>query len=1356
MPRGIRRRGNGDVAESDLRRIARSIAALVAVAGLLAIGIVAISIESDGRVLGQSGNSACDNPPVEPDNVRLWEHDRGVLVQWDVCPNHEYEVRWRLNSAPPTDPIDWRQPTPEQGDQSVLVNPHLSGVASAGASGEYDIRSLTNGRKYVVQLRPTYKQGNYVDRARWTDDYFAMPGRCSDLPETPVDIRVIAGDSRLKVSWNSCQGMVNHIRWREVVAGVAGRWGNHVDVGSAESYEIANLKNGSKYDVQLRSVFPNPPRVTLSGGQPYRSEWGIPSQGAPTSQCRPGEANVPTNFVVVPGDTRLYVSWRPCPGHSYQLAYRERDTSNNNWPEENDWQNVGFGTHTIKNLDNSKRYEVRVRSKSGTLTSERTGGYTASPQPAIPSNRSPRWDDVVHDITLVENQNYDEPIAVVQATDPDSGDDIHYEIVAPVPMPDIFPFAINARDGEIYLYDKLDYEKAEAYTLTVAAIDVAGAKITHDIDIEVQNAVGLPAPDLHRVCSTGNQVEVDWSHNDQIEYYELQQIKSKTANYGSWDDAITHKITGEESSTIFVVQQGDDELYWVFQVRGTDKAGEQTEWSWQQAVYAGETKNSPPEFRKDEYDFEVVEERGSGAHVGTVSANDPDPLATVRYRIVRSDPKDAPFAVNPFTGAVTTTERLDYETASEYSLFVAATDLCGVNDYTDVTVKVVDDPKIDSVPEIPNAPAIISKHNQVLVLWPTNYEDRYDLDWRRLDEDFLPRPQDTDAAMPRIIDLPDSDIRYAFRLRRVNPLGEPGDWSSETLVDPDVPAPKIEPVDVARQGQALGGIELYLSGVTLRPGQSVLLGLNMFGIDGELDNSLFDRSDTHILWRFEDGDVTDDRERVITYTAPEKEGAYTLSVVARQRVPGGTVQYGDEIAVHVLGDNRLIKPYKFDSEVPREFESDGVPYHSISYFGSTEYRPPEATKALFKLRERSLPSYEWYGVYIAPGEPASTLQSKLTDHLALGDIFTAKFVTKDGDPVLNLSFTNQAALCLPVPEEWTPQLEFIEVMRISPTEKLSLLELPVRFQPDPTYNDPALVCGHSELFDGQLFLVIGNANLPTPTPTLPPTATPQPSTATPTEVPTAIPTDTATPTPTATPAPSVETATPTSTPMPAAPTATPIMVPTATPATPTYTPTPMHTLTPEPTATFTPTPSPTTESTTVQTQAETPTVAPTSTPQPTETPTPVPTPSPTSTPESTSLPTATPEPANTATPTTVPATETPEPQGETGPTATPTIEYFGETPADHEEHDRVAGTNTQLIIAMLLFVVVGIVAVFYTVRVYRRQQRQLEREEQVEMQDDSVSNEYASNGDAGESVQNEPPDDSEKNDKGKDDLRFDV
>ena len=197
-------------------------------------------------------------------------------------------------------------------------------------------------------------------------------------------------------------------------------------------------------------------------------------------------------------------------------------------------------------------------------------------------------------------------------------------------------------------------------------------------------------------------------------------------------------------------------------------------------------------------------------------ANDPDRFSSLRFQIVEATPEDAPFAVHPFTGVVTTSDRLDFETLNTYSLVVRTTDLCGASDYVDVTITVLDDPNIDATPLIPSAPSIIAKHDQVVVLWPTDHYPVYDLDWRKVNEDYRSRPEDTDATMPRIVDLPDPDSSYAFRLRRVNQLGEPGEWSPETIVDTNVPSPTIEPVEVLRQGQVLGGVEMYLPGITLK------------------------------------------------------------------------------------------------------------------------------------------------------------------------------------------------------------------------------------------------------------------------------------------------------------------------------------------------------------------------------------------------------------------------------------------------------------------------------------------------------------------------------------------------------------
>ena len=858
--------------------------------------------------------------------------------------------------------------------------------------------------------------------------------------------------------------------------------------------------------------------------------------------------------------------------------------------------------------------------------------------------------------------------------------------------------------------------------LTVRVTDLAGEEDTEEIQINVVDVEGPAPPILYRVCSTDSGVMVSWTRDDSRYRYELQ--RRTLSGPSGRDDWIDTSI--DDLSTL---KTGSS---WVFQVRAIDTVtDEQSKWSSQEAVFVGGTSNNPPKFRKDAYELEVVEEQEAGVHVGFVLADDQDRFSSLRYRIFEAIPEDAPFAIHPFTGVLTTTDRLDFEVLSEYSFVIGATDLCGSSDYTDVVVKVVDDPNIDALPLVPNAPAIIARHNQAIVLWPTNYEDRYDLDWRRLDQEYLSRPQDTDAPMPRVVDLPEADTAYAFRLRRVNRLGDVGDWSVETVVDPNVPPPSIDPVDVPRQGQVLGDVQVYLSGVTLRPGQSTRLGLDIFGLDGQLDNSLFDRDDVYVTWRIDEGDISDENSRVTTYTAPEQEGVYNISVVVKQRVPGGLMQRDTAMVVHVIGDNKLIKPYRSGEEVSREVEFGEVTYSVISYFESMEYRPPAATKALFKVRDKSIPNYEWVGVHIAPGESASSIEWQIPGYTTIGDIFTADFVSSSGEQIINMSFTNSAALCLPVPEEWTVALEAINVMRVSPSNAQTLLDLPVRFPPDPTYNDPALVCGHSEVFDGQLLLVVATADIPTATPTPSPTETPAP---TDTPVP---PTETHTPTPT-----QVVEATPTPD------TSNVVVISTATPM-PTVTPSP--TFTPEPTSTPTSTSTSTPVPTNTPEPTSTSTSTPTSTPTPTNTPAPrvavAPTPAATATSVPTSTPTATPAPTETPVPTPVLPTSTPVPPKieETNlPTATP--ESVAETGDDG------GGLSVGLLVAIVLVLLLGAAGVALFASKAMRKEQDGESDE-VPKAVDTTESEEEEESSTDESLSADESDVDDDNDRA--DLRFD-
>ena len=1262
--------------DAKVRNTTRAFILVIVLAGLLAMGVAAASFlpHNDTVVAQQSGNDLCAETPVAPRNVELWEHDSGILVQWETCPDHNYEVRWRQQSEVPSDPSDW---------------PNTASVRGS----EFDIPELQNGLRYIVQVRSIYVANNRRSSGRWILEETVVPSRCGDLPEIPDDIVVRPGDSKLTVSWDHCSGSRSEIRWRSAANRGTNRWGNSAAVGSNDSYVITGLENGIEYDVQIRSSLPSGSRVRTSDGEPYHTDWSDSITSAPTAACPDEGPVVPDELAVVPGDAKLFVSWRPCPDHDYELAHRPQSSSPG-WPTASDWQGVGIGGHTIDNLVNDARYEVQVRSRRDGSSSDATT-YVTSPSAPPLGNRSPSWEAVPSSLRIMENRRYDTPVAVISADDTDRLDQIRYELAPDGPRPSIFPFSINADNGEIYMYGTLDYEAIESYTLIVRAIDLANESISREIHVEVVDAEGPPSPILTRVCSGTSGVQISWNRNNSKYRYELQRRPAWSSGGGEprWIDT---QIVNELNLSVGTV--------WVFRVRAIEKTtGEQSKWSSEESVFVGRTENNRPEFRSETFEFEVLEEQAAGVHLGYALARDEDFYSSLRYRIFESEPKDAPFDIDPFTGAITTTARLDFEALASFTLTVGATDLCGSSDYADVSITVIDNPDIDVVPLVPNPPAIIERDQQVIVVWPTNFKEIYDLDWREVDGSYRARPRAADATMPTVIDMSNADTAFVFRLRRVNPLGVPGDWSSETVVTPNPSVPSIPPVEVPRQGQVLGGVQRFLEGVTLRQGQSTRFGFNVFGIDGQLDNSLLDRDDITVRWRVDAGDLSDDRDRMPFYTAPDREGVFNVKASVVQRLPGGIKQSDLEMVVHVLGDSPLVKPFVADDEVPRSIIVDDLEYATLRYSEASEYRPPAASKALFKIRANSVHGFDWVGVHIAPGESASSLQDQLPGFTLLGDIFTAQFVHPSGHPIINMSFTNDAAMCLPVPEEHTDSLEWINVMRIAPDGTYAPLNLPVRFQPDPTFNDPASVCGHSAVFDGQLFLAISNSALPTPTPI--PTATPVPTdtpiaTSTPVPPP-AVTTPAATATPVVSPTVSINAITPTSVANDAAqpePTETP-QPPTATPSpkpttVPTNTPTPIPTATPTvvPTATTVPTQAPSATPTAIP-ATETPTVEPTATP--TQAPTHAPAPSEVmlaDTPTSTPVPTDTP----TVVPTEIPATETPIVEPTATPMPEPTRVAVAPEEATEDEDDQ-SGLNPFIIFALLAFLLVGSGVVTYTI-----------------------------------------------------------
>ncbi|KAF6207505.1 hypothetical protein GE061_015951 [Apolygus lucorum] len=88
-----------------------------------------------------------------------------------------------------------------------------------------------------------------------------------------------------------------------------------------------------------------------------------------------------------------------------------------------------------------------------------------------------------------------------------------------------------------------------------------------------------------------------------------------------------------------------------------------------------DTNDNPPVFADSAYSFDVSEETGRGARVGSVLARDADlsENGRVSYSVI-SDWANDVFSINPQTGVFTLTARLDYEEVQHYIFVVEAED----------------------------------------------------------------------------------------------------------------------------------------------------------------------------------------------------------------------------------------------------------------------------------------------------------------------------------------------------------------------------------------------------------------------------------------------------------------------------------------------------------------------------------------------------------------------------------------------------------------------------------------------------------------------------------------------------------
>lgn len=311
-----------------------------------------------------------------------------------------------------------------------------------------------------------------------------------------------------------------------------------------------------------------------------------------------------------------------------------------------------------------------------------------------------------------EEQPVGTELAQVQATDADEGRnaDIVYEILQGGELLNGgAAFAIHRTTGVITTRAMLDHEERDRYTLVVVARDGGSppreARLTLQVQVlDLNNhqptfftsslnfhiVEGLP---VGREVGVVHAVDQDAGDNGHVTY----TIVGGNL-YGVFD-------IGKTSGMLYTIREVDYEMAseYTLQVTALDSSATNPRSSVINVrVKVDDVNDCVPTFKEDPILFSVPENVRQGTPVWNFSATDMDSGANgkVRYAIVEQSRIPA-FQINAATGVLTLASSLDYETHSEFTLIVKATDQAKDPEkrlFSTVTCKIIVEDENDNTP----------------------------------------------------------------------------------------------------------------------------------------------------------------------------------------------------------------------------------------------------------------------------------------------------------------------------------------------------------------------------------------------------------------------------------------------------------------------------------------------------------------------------------------------------------------------------------------------------------------------------------------------------------------------------------
>ncbi|XP_064481266.1 protein dachsous-like [Ornithodoros turicata] len=311
-----------------------------------------------------------------------------------------------------------------------------------------------------------------------------------------------------------------------------------------------------------------------------------------------------------------------------------------------------------------------------------------------------------------EEQPVGTELAQVQATDADEGRnaDIIYEIVQGGGRSDgSAAFAVHRTSGVVTTRMVLDHEERDRYTLVIVARDNGSPPRESRLTLQVQVfdlndhqptfftsslnfhiMEGLP---VGREVGVIHAVDQDAGDNGHVTY-----MIAGGNLYNVFD-------IGKTTGVLYTIREVDYEVAseYTLQVTAVDSSATNPRSNVINVrVKVDDVNDCIPTFKDDPIMFSVPENVRQGTPVWNFSASDLDSGVNgkVRYSIAEQSPMPA-FQINPATGVLTLVSSLDYETNSEFTVIVKATDQAKDPDkrlFSTATCKIIVEDENDNTP----------------------------------------------------------------------------------------------------------------------------------------------------------------------------------------------------------------------------------------------------------------------------------------------------------------------------------------------------------------------------------------------------------------------------------------------------------------------------------------------------------------------------------------------------------------------------------------------------------------------------------------------------------------------------------